>query len=529
MPVNFKERKHDLLRRKASLKKEFLQIMEKIHSAKKDDGTEADPEQGDLDRLSKIEQDVEQIDSRLQEVETALEMEAETAEGEGDADGDVERVGTARVSKGARAAAEPVNYAPGGNDKGFRIARFMVGLHQAKMNGGNFQRAAEFVQNRFGDTVVARALNTTGVSTGGALIPQAFLPDLIELLRAKVVVRKLNPVTVPMPGGNLTIPRLAAGATAGYQGELDDIATSQETFDDIQLNAKKLTALVPVSNDLLRRAPMGVEGIIRDDLTETLARREDIAFLRGDGSGGSPIGLLNQAAASNKLLVAPFADTTNPTLLSTTVGVLQGMMLTMEQNMSRMLRPAWIFTPATRFFLMGLRDQVGNFVFAEEMKGGTLMGIPFDTTQQLPGNLNTAAAQGDPAVNNGSEIYLVDMADVILAETYNVTVESSDVATYKDGGGNVVSAFQRDQSLFRVIEEHDLALRHQASVVIAVVPAWVPSGYTNFAAGTSYFVQAPSTSSSAAPSTFGTSPPTGSNNPGNVSAAVPGGTQPGHT
>jgi HK97 family phage major capsid protein len=108
-----------------------------------------------------------------------------------------------------------------------------------------------------------------------------------------------------MPAGNLTIPRLAAGATAGYQGELDDISSSQETFDDLQLNAKKLTALVPVSNDLIRRAPSNIEAIVRDDMVQSLARREDLAFLLGDGSGNSPIGLLNLCNAPSNACSAP--------------------------------------------------------------------------------------------------------------------------------------------------------------------------------------------------------------------------------
>ena len=34
---------------------------------------------------------------------------------------------------------------------------------------------------------------------------------------------------VGMPMGNLTIPRLAGGATASYQNELDDIAVSRKS------------------------------------------------------------------------------------------------------------------------------------------------------------------------------------------------------------------------------------------------------------------------------------------------------------
>ena len=208
-------------------------------------------------------------------------------------------------------------------------------------------------------------------------------------------------------------------------------------------------------------------------------------------------------------------------ILNTTIGVVNGMMLTMEQQMSRMIRLAWIFAPQIKWFLSGLRDQVGGFVYKDEIASGKFLGIPFEDTPQLPTNLTTGSG------NNGTEIYLVDMADVILAETYNVTVDASDVASYKDGGGNMVSAFQRDQTLFRVISEHDLNLRHQASVVVCTVPAWAPAGYTTFGAGVSYFVQSLTNDMSAAPSTWGAAAPTGSNNPGNSSAVAPGGTLPG--
>ena len=506
--------------RRATLQTEFKAIVQREAELGEDETLPAE----DTGRLSAIEAELAQVadklgahDAQIERLLTALEMDGNDATPV-DPEADTEKGGVAVHNP--RPFALSKDFFP--DQRGFKAARFMIGMLHAKTYG--IDSAAKYVQRSFGDAEVAKALNTAGVSTGGALIPQNFIPDLIELLRARVVVRKLNPMIVPMPGGNATVPRLAAGATAAYQGELDDIGVSQQTFDDVQLNAKKLTALVPVSNDLIRRAPIGVEAIVRDDLVETLARREDIAFLRGDGSGNSPIGLLNLAAADNKLLVAPFADQQPATLTNTAIGVVQGMLLQMEMNMCRMARPAWIMSPQVKWFLYGLRDGVGNFIFKDEMDTGKLRGIPLETSQQLPTNLLTGDSPGTP---NGSEIFLVDFADVVLGETFNITVDASDVAAYKDGGGNMVSAYQRDQTLFRVISEHDLNLRHQASVTVALAPAWAPQGYTGYGAGRSFFVQALTNDMSAAPSTWGAAAPTGSNNPANSSANVPGGTQPG--
>ncbi len=511
----------DLLRKRSAL------IDEAKALRLKEEGLpdEQAPAQDDIDRAAQISAEVAVLSASIERLQSLIALEGQQADPVADptdpeptsdeerAMRDMQLRRFSRHGSGEPAARQ---------ERGFKAARFMIGLWHAKH--GSLAAAATFIERRFGDAEVAKALNSTGTATGGAVIPQNFIVDLIELLRAETVVRASDPMIIPLPGGNATIPRLAAGATAGYQGELDDIGVSQETFDDLQLNAKKLTAMVPVSNDLIRRAPIGVEAIVRDDLIQTMARREDLAFLLGDGSGNSPIGLLNLCMAANKLNVAAFTATDNATVVGAVSAVLQYMLLVLEQGFSRMIRPRWIMPPVTKAFLLTLRDGVGNYVFKDEIASGTLLGIPFKTTAQLPTNLNTAAA-GAPAVNNGAYLYLADFADVVIGETYDVLVDASDVASYKDAGGNVVSGFQRDQTVFRVISEHDFNIRHQASVAIAVLPGWSPAGYTPYS-GASYFVQAPSGDGSAAPSTWGT-PPTGSNLPGNSAAAVAGGTLPG--
>ena len=63
----------------------------------------------------------------------------------------------------------------------------------------------------------------------------------------------------------------------------------------------------------------------------------------------------------------------------------------------------------------------------------------------------------------------------LRADTYNVVVDASDVAAYNDGT-TMVSAFQRDQSLFRVIAEHDVNMRHLQSLVVLLTQDWAFSG-----------------------------------------------------
>ena len=68
------------------------------------------------------------------------------------------------------------------------------------------------------------------------------------------------------------------------------------------------------------------------------------------------------------------------------------------------------------------------------------------------------------------------MADTIIGDTMNVMVDASDVAAYYGTDGQVVSTFQRDQSLFRVISEHDFNMRHLQSLAIGTTTDWMFTG-----------------------------------------------------
>src|SRR3546814_17075123 len=67
------------------------------------------------------------------------------------------------------------------------------------------------------------------------------------------------------------------------------------------MSAKRLTALVPITNQLIRRASMNVQMMIRDDLVEGVAVKEDQQFLRGVGSATAPTGLRHLIAPGNVL------------------------------------------------------------------------------------------------------------------------------------------------------------------------------------------------------------------------------------
>jgi len=138
------------------------------------------------------------------------------------------------------------------------------------------------------------------------------------------------------------------------------------------------------------------------------------------------------------------------------------MILKLENANIPFIKPGWIFAPRTRQYLMTVRDGNGNFAFRQEMLGGTLWGFPFASTVQVPTTLST----------NQSEIYLADFNDVLIGETSEMSIDTSQEAAYLDENGTLVSAFANDQTVLRVIGRHDFALRRDESVTILTAVTW---------------------------------------------------------
>lgn len=341
-------------------------------------------------------------------------------------------------------------------EKGLGVAALARSLAATK---GDVHRASGFAAKAFGENhPVTKALAQGTDSAGGFLVPTQFLPDLIELLRAQTVVRASGPTSIPLVNGKAEIPKMVGGSSAGYIGENNNLPTTQPSFGQITATAKKLGALVPISNDLLRYNAIGAEGIVRDDLVSAIRLTEDSQFLRGAGSATAPKGLSAWCPSGNKIAAN---GTVNLANVKNDLGKVQ---LALENANVRMIRPGWIISPRVRMFLLNLVDGNGNAAFPE-VANGFLRGYPYKVSTAVPSNLG--------AGTNESEIYFADFADVVIADSMNMTLMASDVAAYHDGSA-VQAAFSLDQTVIRVITEHDLVVRHEESIAMLTGVTWAP-------------------------------------------------------
>jgi HK97 family phage major capsid protein len=376
----------------------------------------------------------------------------------------------ANSALGNRSFAQPRDHAA---EKSHHMSVFSGIVAALKHSPGNLVAAAEFAKKSMPDNGVgegvAMALSSVNASGGAVLIPTVLAQTVIERLIPNAVVRSMGPLSLPLNNGNLTMPRIAGGAVAGYIGRDNDAPVSQQSFDDVQLVAKKLACLVPIGNDLIRFAGIDqrVDALIVEDTAFSMANAEDTAFIRGDGTNSTPKGLRHWCLSGNVLTATPIGSLTGQALIQAIMADAGRMVLALRRANVRLRKPGWLMHPDSVQFLGDLLTTTGNKVFPE-IADGMFRGYPVGITTEIPTNLTSGGATGI-----GSEVYFVDFAEMVIGESMNLSVAISMDATYTDPvSGNPVSAFQRDLTLIRIITENDFGPRHAEAIAVLDGVTW---------------------------------------------------------
>jgi HK97 family phage major capsid protein len=377
-------------------------------------------------------------------------------------------------------------------DRGLTTNKGLIigGVARMLANGrGSLRDAADSAAKLYGEShPVTKALTAGLGSGGGYIIPPDYINEIIELLRPLAVVRSANPRTMPMPRGTMTLPAQSGAATAAYSGESTKTASSQPSLGSIIASYKKLTALVPISNDLMRYADPAADAFVRDDLVRVIALREDLAFLLGDGTAGTPRGFLSFAgqyasqqsgsggtySTSGNSTYASGGNfiTSNPTYtLATVASELGGAVNRLDTANVPDNRRVWFMHPRSYNYLFNVQNSLGLYVYRAELEKGTLLSYPVKRSTQFPVNIyDTASTNRDL-----SFVFLVEMTDALILDSMSLELFVSREGSYTDAGGNQVNLVQADQTLIRAIAEHDFQMRHPASLAAIQAVRWAPA------------------------------------------------------
>ena len=322
---------------------------------------------------------------------------------------------------------------------------------------GDPEQAAFTAERKFRDAEMARefkALSATSPSDGGYLVPEIYASEIIELLYPATVIYELGARRLGMANGNLNLPKIKTGSRAMYTGENRSIPKTAPKFGNLKLSAKKLTALIPMSNDLLRSTNFDNDVVVGQDVTKQMALGIDWGAFLGTGGEFQPLGLLHNKGVLN-------IDVTSLDAEYAKNGVLTAMfpnylVASVLKNNVFADGLGFVFNTSVEQFFKSLRDNVGGFIFAEEMnKQGTLVGYPYRTTNLLE--------------TTGGKTCIVfgNWNDLVIGEQGALEIETSREGSWTDDAGNLISAFENDQTLIRAINHVDTGLRHDESFAVA--------------------------------------------------------------
>ena len=339
---------------------------------------------------------------------------------------------------------------------GFGFARLAKGIALAKIDekggsgisGSTLERAAFFLQKMYpNDTAFinnVKALSAGG--DGGYLIQEQYSDEIIPLLYSKAVITLLGARAVPMPNGNINMPKMIEGVAASYIGENQGQRAKQPKFGNVKMSSKKLRSTSVLSNDLIRSSSYASDAYVLNDMIMAMKLAMDYNGFYGPGTDYSPRGVYNLKDVDK--------DTINALPDSDNTALLKGILL--DRNIP-MESVGWAFNGTMYSVLYNLKDGQGHYLHRDEMNRGQFQGFPYQINTQIPTKNDT---------HKTTDIFFGDFAQFFIGEQTGIEVVPSTEATYTDENGNQVSAFDLDQTVMRAIMLHDMAPAYGKAFIV---------------------------------------------------------------
>jgi HK97 family phage major capsid protein len=175
-----------------------------------------------------------------------------------------------------------------GREVAFRVGNWFSAVVARSLPGyAHLHSSIEWCEkNGLGFETIAKAAGAQSESVnqaGGFLVPTEFDNQIIDLREKYGVIRQSIAMT-RMAGDTLLIPRRLNGATAYFTAENSAISQSTLGWDQVQLVAKKLAAIVYTSSELNADAMVNIGDTIAGEIAYAFALKEDQCGFIGDGT-----------------------------------------------------------------------------------------------------------------------------------------------------------------------------------------------------------------------------------------------------
>ena len=222
---------------------------------------------------------------------------------------------------------------------------------------------------------------------GGYLLPVEMHDEIISALSQANALREIGRVIQTASEHRISI--VATKPAAAWVAEGQEFSFTNETFNQISLNAYKIAIAIKISTELLQDSYYDIESHLTQEFSTAIGAAEEEAMLLGDG--------VNKP----KGLIPTLAQSASGTLQTTGAEISADDLLTLQFSLRRPYRKnsVWLTSDAGLAMIRRLKDSTGNFIWQPsltETEPSRLFGQPIYTSEFMP-----APAKGNVAVLYG--------------------------------------------------------------------------------------------------------------------------------
>lgn len=359
------------------------------------------------------------------------------------------------------------NYA----EKGLAMAQYVRVLSQA--NGSPFV-AAQIAESQKGAIdprvnelfkAAVPAANTGVPAWGGNLITQGgVIGDFVEFLRPQTVLGKFGAGGIPgLRSVPFNVPLIGqtAGGSGYWVGEGKAKPLTQFAYGTNILQPLKVANIAVITNELLKRASVSADSMIRDQLVAALVERLDIDFLavaKAAVAGISPASITNGVAG-----VASSGN--DAAAVRTDVQALFAAFLAANNVPSTAV---WIMRSTTALALSLMQNPLGQTEFPGlGMTGGMFMGMPTIVSDYAPA--------GTVVLVNAQDIYFADEGGFEVKMSTEASLEMDSAPAHDSTTptpAQLVSMFQTNSTAFLAERHLNWSKRRPGAVQLLTGVAW---------------------------------------------------------
>jgi len=287
---------------------------------------------------------------------------------------------------------------------------------------------------------VSKTMQETDFSNAGVLIPEPLLDEIVPILTTNSVFVDSGAVKIQMQDTNkVGIGRQNQDPTAYRQDENDTSTLSDADFDKLQLDGKKMTVAMSVSNDFLRRdAVISANDFLANRMMVVASNRAEVDIFRGSGGQYTPSGLLNQVDSSHVNSSGGNSITNITTDFREAVQLLEGENVPNNQRVWFMRRDVLVD------FAFDINSNEDTFPFRDELvENGTMLGDEVRATNNIEKR------------TNDSNIYYVEMSEQYYGIGTDMQLSTSEHQRFLD-----------DETLLKLIMHDDYKMKHDKSAAV---------------------------------------------------------------